>query len=141
MRTRKCKSYPRLRLVKYWFKLYSLEKGKKRDKQFCIKNSYPAKYNTKQGDVIVSINFTHNMSIQMASYHHIDCLCNLGPERSRDFRYTIRSNTGLTQYMVKSMVVYYSNQLAYLVINHLLRFVVLPQHGEELNDIGVLDIS
>ena len=89
----------------------------------------------------MSINFTHNMSIQMASYHHIDCLCNLGPERSRDFRYTIRSNTGLTQYMVKSMVVYYSNQLAYLVINHLLRFVVLPQHGEELNDIGVLDIS
>ena len=28
--------------------------------------------------------------------------------------------------------------LAYLVINHLLRFVVLPQHGEELNDIGIL---
>ena len=32
----------------------------------------------------------------------------------------------------------YPNRLAYLVINHLLWLAVLPQHGEELNDVGVL---
>ena len=31
-----------------------------------------------------------------------------------------------------------TKQTTYLVINHLLGFVVLPQHGEELNDIGIL---
>ena len=35
---------------------------------------------------------------------------------------------------------YYPNQLVYLVIDHLLRLVVLAQHGEELDDIGVLKI-
>ena len=28
--------------------------------------------------------------------------------------------------------------MKYLIINHLFRFAVLPQHREELNDIGIL---
>jgi hypothetical protein len=34
--------------------------------------------------------------------------------------------------------VYYAKQLAYLIIDQLLRFAVLPQHGEELNNVGIL---
>ena len=30
--------------------------------------------------------------------------------------------------------------LAYLVINELLSFIVLPEHGEELDDIGILEV-
>jgi hypothetical protein len=46
VRNQRYKSYPQLRLVvNYWFKLCNLQKmERKRDQQFCIKNSYPPKY-------------------------------------------------------------------------------------------------
>ena len=46
VRNQRCKSYPQLRLVNYyWFWLCNPRKKKEeKDQQFCIKNSYPPKY-------------------------------------------------------------------------------------------------
>jgi hypothetical protein len=52
--------------------------------------------------------------------------------------YGICSNPGLIDSDVNVNMLTTPNPSAYLVINQLLIFVVLVQHGEELNDIRVL---
>ena len=123
-RTQICRFCRRLRLWKHhdWERFPS---SRNTNIQFCIKNSYPANpqnLSAKFQKWNVWRRHTHHMVVEVPCYHPIERFWYLRCERSYCLRCRICSDTRL-------------------IIHHLLLFVVLFEHREQKNDIGILKRS